>query len=88
METGSISIPIPFTPGDVEVEVVLSLEGQTIHQQIAHVDQYRLELKLQKLYPIYTFQAIAFLSVLEYSDSQKPEKILTQRITQLCFKRK
>jgi D-xylose 1-dehydrogenase (NADP+, D-xylono-1,5-lactone-forming) len=44
-EDGSISIPIPFTPGDVEVEVVLSLEGQTIHQQIAHVDQYRLEVE-------------------------------------------
>jgi predicted dehydrogenase len=36
---------MPFTPGDVEVEVVLSVEGQTIHQQIAHVDQYRLEIE-------------------------------------------
>ena len=44
-EDGSISIPMPFTPADVEVEVVLSLEGQTIHQQIAHVDQYRLEVE-------------------------------------------
>jgi len=44
-EAGSISIPMPFTPGDVDVEVVLSLEGQTIHQQIAHVDQYRLEFE-------------------------------------------
>ena len=44
-EDGSISIPMPFTPGDVEVEVVLSLEGQTIHQHIAHVDQYRLEIE-------------------------------------------
>ncbi len=44
-EAGSISIPMPFTPGDVEVEVVLSLEGQTIHQHIAHVDQYRLEIE-------------------------------------------
>jgi len=44
-EDGSISIPMPFTPGDVEVEVVLSLEGQTIHQHIAHVDQYRLEVE-------------------------------------------
>ena len=44
-EDGSISIPFPFTPGDVEVEVVLSLEGQTIHQHIAHVDHYRLEVE-------------------------------------------
>jgi xylose dehydrogenase (NAD/NADP) len=44
-EAGSIRIPIPFTPGDIEVEVVLSLEGQTIHQQISHVDQYRLEIE-------------------------------------------
>jgi predicted dehydrogenase len=44
-EDGSISIPLPFTPGDVEVEVVLSLEGQTIHQHFARVDQYRLEVE-------------------------------------------
>jgi len=44
-EDGSISIPSPFTPGDVEVEVVLSLEGQTIHQHIARVDQFRLEVE-------------------------------------------
>jgi xylose dehydrogenase (NAD/NADP) len=44
-EDGSISIPMPFTPFDVEVEVVLSLEGQAIHQHIAHVDQFRLEVE-------------------------------------------
>lgn len=44
-ETGSMRITLPFTPGDVEVEVVLSLEGQTIHQQISHVDQYQLEFE-------------------------------------------
>jgi predicted dehydrogenase len=44
-ENGSISIPLPFTPVDVEVEVVLSTEGQTIHQHIARVDQYRLEVE-------------------------------------------
>jgi D-xylose 1-dehydrogenase (NADP+, D-xylono-1,5-lactone-forming) len=44
-EDGSISITLPFTPGDVEVEVVLSQEGQTIHQHIARVDQYRLEVE-------------------------------------------
>jgi predicted dehydrogenase len=44
-EGGSISIPTPFTPGDVEVEVLLSVEGQTIHQHIARVDQFRLEVE-------------------------------------------
>ena len=44
-ENGSISIPLPFTPVDVEVEVILSLEGQIIHQHIARVDQYRLEVE-------------------------------------------
>ncbi len=44
-EDGSISIPLPFTPLDAEVEVVLSLDGQTIHQHIARVDQYRLEVE-------------------------------------------
>jgi len=44
-EEGSISIPLPFTPIDVEVEVILSLQGQTIHQHIARVDQYQLEVE-------------------------------------------
>ena len=44
-DEGSISIPLPFTPVDVEVEVVLSLQGQTIHQHIARVDQYRIEVE-------------------------------------------
>ncbi|HEX9131541.1 MAG TPA: Gfo/Idh/MocA family oxidoreductase [Ktedonobacteraceae bacterium] len=44
-EAGSISIREPFVPGNVETEVVLTLEGQTIHQHIAQVDQYRLEVE-------------------------------------------
>lgn len=44
-EQGSISIPLPFTPGYVETEVILNLQGQTIHQRIAHVDQYQLEIE-------------------------------------------
>ncbi len=46
-EIGSITIPAPFLPGNTETEVVLSLEeeGQTIHQHIAHIDQYRLEVE-------------------------------------------
>ncbi len=44
-EEGTITIPVPFTPGNLETEVVLSLEGQTIHQRISHTDQYRLEVE-------------------------------------------
>ena len=44
-EAGSISIREPFVPRNVEGEVVLTLEGQTIHQHIAQVDQYRLEVE-------------------------------------------
>jgi predicted dehydrogenase len=44
-EAGSISIPQPFVAGNSETKVVLSLEGQTIHQRIAPVDQYRLEVE-------------------------------------------
>ncbi|HVB72133.1 MAG TPA: Gfo/Idh/MocA family oxidoreductase [Ktedonobacteraceae bacterium] len=44
-EQGSITIPLPFTPPVVETEVVLNLEGQTIHQRIAAIDQYRLEVE-------------------------------------------
>jgi xylose dehydrogenase (NAD/NADP) len=44
-EAGTITIPVPFVPGNAGTEVVLSLEGQTIHQHIAHVDQYRLEVE-------------------------------------------
>jgi len=44
-EAGTITIPAPFTPGNIETEVILTLEGQTIHQRIAHVDQYRLEVE-------------------------------------------
>jgi D-xylose 1-dehydrogenase (NADP+, D-xylono-1,5-lactone-forming) len=44
-EAGSISIREPFLPGNAGAEVVLTLEGQTIHQHIAHVDQYQLEVE-------------------------------------------
>lgn len=44
-EAGSISIREPFVPGNIEPEVVLTLEGQTIHQYIAPVDQYQLEIE-------------------------------------------
>lgn len=44
-ELGTITLPLPFTPIDVETEVIVSLEGQTVHQRIARVDQYRLEVE-------------------------------------------
>ncbi len=44
-DQGTITIPVPFVPGDADTEVVLSIEGQIIHQRITHVDQYRLEVE-------------------------------------------
>jgi len=38
-EAGTITIPVPFTPGHREAEVILALEGQTIHQRVSVVDQ-------------------------------------------------
>ncbi len=44
-DAGSITIPFPFTPPVVDTEVVLSIEGQTIHQRITAIDHYRLEVE-------------------------------------------
>ncbi|MEO7020346.1 MAG: Gfo/Idh/MocA family oxidoreductase [Ktedonobacteraceae bacterium] len=44
-EQGSLTIPAPFVTGYHETEVVLSLEGQTIHQTISAADAYRLEVE-------------------------------------------
>jgi xylose dehydrogenase (NAD/NADP) len=44
-ELGTITIPVPFTPFDLETEVIVGLEGQTIHQRLARIDQYRLEVE-------------------------------------------
>jgi xylose dehydrogenase (NAD/NADP) len=44
-EAGSITLPLPFTPPVVDTEVILNLEGQTIHQRISAIDQYRLEVE-------------------------------------------
>jgi predicted dehydrogenase len=44
-ENGMITIPLPFTPGHIETMVILALEGQTIQQRFAPVDQYRLEVE-------------------------------------------
>jgi predicted dehydrogenase len=44
-ELGSLSIAVPFVTGVHETEVVLALEGQTIHQKISPADAYRLEVE-------------------------------------------
>lgn len=44
-EAGSITIPLPFTPGNIETVVVLTTEGQSLHQHFTPVDQYRLEVE-------------------------------------------
>ena len=44
-ESGTITIPVPFTPGHIETNVIVATEGQTIHQRFAPIDQYRLEVE-------------------------------------------
>lgn len=44
-DAGMITIPLPFTPGHIETMVILTLEGQTIHQRFAPIDQFRLEVE-------------------------------------------
>lgn len=44
-ERGTLTIPVPFVTGYHETEVVLALEGQTIHQKISATDAYRLEIE-------------------------------------------
>ncbi len=44
-DAGTITIPMPFTPGALETTVILALEGQSIHQRFLPVDQFRLEVE-------------------------------------------
>ena len=44
-EAGTITIPVPFTPGQSEGTVILANEGQTLSQRFAPIDQYRLEVE-------------------------------------------
>jgi xylose dehydrogenase (NAD/NADP) len=44
-EEGRLSIPQPVITNVHETEVILTLEGQTIHQKISAVDACRLELE-------------------------------------------
>ena len=44
-ELGSVTIPVPFTPGHLDTEVVLTLQDQVVHRRIIGIDQYRLEVE-------------------------------------------
>jgi predicted dehydrogenase len=44
-ELGTITIPVPFTPGLLDTEVVFGLHDQVIHRRITGIDQYRLEVE-------------------------------------------
>lgn len=44
-DQGLITIPLPFTPGNIETVVVVTTEGQSLHQHFTPIDQYRLEVE-------------------------------------------
>jgi xylose dehydrogenase (NAD/NADP) len=44
-ETGIITIPVPFLPGNMEAIVFLTRNGQMSEQKFERVDQYRLEVE-------------------------------------------
>jgi xylose dehydrogenase (NAD/NADP) len=44
-ERGSITVPVPFTPGDREMTVFVFRDGQITEQSFAAVDQYRLQIE-------------------------------------------
>ncbi len=44
-DAGTITIPLPFTPGNIETVVVMTTEGQSLHQHFTPIDQYRLEVE-------------------------------------------
>jgi D-xylose 1-dehydrogenase (NADP+, D-xylono-1,5-lactone-forming) len=44
-EIGSITLPLPFPPKNVETIAALELNGQTIHERFPAVDHYRLEVE-------------------------------------------
>jgi predicted dehydrogenase len=44
-DAGTITIPLPFTPSNIETVVVISTDGQSLHQYFTPIDQYRLEVE-------------------------------------------
>ncbi len=44
-EAGSMTIPVPFTPGNHDVVVFVTKNGRMTEQNFTHVDQYQLEVE-------------------------------------------
>ena len=44
-DAGTITLPVPFPPKNVETVAVLELQGQTTHQRFLPIDSYRLEVE-------------------------------------------
>ncbi len=44
-EAGTITIPVPFTPGNIEAVVFVTKNGQMTEQKFERVDQYQLQIE-------------------------------------------
>ncbi|GAC1635361.1 MAG: Gfo/Idh/MocA family oxidoreductase [Ktedonobacteraceae bacterium] len=44
-EAGTITIPVPFTPGDIEAVILIIKNGQLTEQKFERVDQYQLQVE-------------------------------------------
>ncbi len=44
-ESGSLTLPVPFTPGDIEAVILVVKNGQMTEQKFERVDQYRLQVE-------------------------------------------
>jgi predicted dehydrogenase len=44
-ETGSITIPVPFTPGTMEAVVFVTKDGQMTEQHFDRIDQYQIQVE-------------------------------------------
>ncbi len=44
-EAGTITIPVPFTPGSIEAVVFVTKNGQMTEQKFERVDQYQLQIE-------------------------------------------
>jgi predicted dehydrogenase len=44
-ELGTITLPVPFTPGNHDITVFVTKNGQMHEQPFTHVDQYQLEVE-------------------------------------------
>jgi len=44
-EAGTLTIPVPFTPGDIEAVILIIKNGQMTEQKFERVDQYQLQVE-------------------------------------------